>query len=50
MDTAAILVVDETPTNLELVGSIVEAEGFRTRILTLDLILFTIGDIADECA
>jgi sigma-B regulation protein RsbU (phosphoserine phosphatase) len=30
MDTPTILVVDDTPTNLELVRSILEAEGFRT--------------------
>lgn len=30
MDTPTILVVDDTPTNLDVVGSILEAEGFRT--------------------
>ena len=30
MDPPTILVVDDTPTNLELVASILEAEGFRT--------------------
>jgi len=34
MDTPTILVVDDTPTNLELVRSVLEAEGFRT--LTAD--------------
>lgn len=30
MDTPTILVVDDTPTNLEAVRSVLEAEGFRT--------------------
>ena len=30
MDTPTILVVDDTPTNLDLVQSVLEAEGFRT--------------------
>ena len=30
MDTPTILVVDDTPTNLEVVKSVLEAEGFRT--------------------
>jgi sigma-B regulation protein RsbU (phosphoserine phosphatase) len=31
MDTPTILVVDDTPTSLDLVRSVLEAEGFRTR-------------------
>ena|ERR1035441_8020790 len=30
MDAPTILVVDDTPTNLDVVRSILEAEGFRT--------------------
>jgi CheY-like chemotaxis protein len=30
MNTPTILVVDDTPTNLDLVKGILEAEGFRT--------------------
>ena len=30
MDTPTILVVDDTPTNLEVVRGVLEAEGFRT--------------------
>ena len=30
MDTPTILVVDDTPTNLDMVRSVLDAEGFRT--------------------